>query len=110
MIATDRFAKVVIASPDALRDWLMGNHGQAESVWLVTWKKHVGIRYLSREDVLDVLLCFGWIDGIRRRLNDDQTMQLISPRQQQAWAKSYKDRVEILEATGQMEQAGRVEI
>ena len=63
----------------------------------MTYKKHTGHKYVSRQEILDEVLCFGWIDGIRRKLDVDRTMQLIAPRQTQHWAKTYKDRVARLE-------------
>ncbi|MEL6721013.1 MAG: hypothetical protein AAFO82_09695 [Bacteroidota bacterium] len=47
-------------------------------------------KYVSREEVLDELICFGWIDGIRRKLDDKRTMQLISPRRVTHWSKPTK--------------------
>lgn len=106
MIPTDGFAQVEVRSPTELRDWLATHHGQAESVWLVTWKKNPGAPYVSVAQVLDALIAFGWIDGIRRKLDDDRTMQLIAPRRQQVWAKTYKDRADRLIAEGRMMPAG----
>ena len=85
---------------------MLQNQSQAESVWLVTYKKNRPEYYVSREDVLDELLCFGWIDGIRRKLDDTKTMQLISPRKTQHWAKTYKDRVAKLIELGKMHSSG----
>lgn len=106
MTKTENFAKVEVTSAQQLRDWLMTNHPQKESVWLVTYKKHTGDRYVSIQAVLDELLCFGWIDGIRRQLDENRTMQLIAPRQAQHWAKSYKDRAARLQQEGRMHPAG----
>ncbi|GAB2488494.1 YdeI/OmpD-associated family protein [Algoriphagus taiwanensis] len=106
MIQTDNFQKVEVTSAAELRSWLEQNHRQEESVWLVTYMKAVPEKYLSREEVLDELICFGWIDGIRRKLDERQTMQLISPRRVQHWAKSYKDRVAKLIAEGRMHEVG----
>jgi len=106
MIKTENFEKVEVTSTQQLRDWLEANHSQKESVWLVTYKKHMGEKYVSVQNILDEVLCFGWIDGIRRKLDDDRTMQLISPRQTQHWAKSYKDRVAKLIKEGRMHPAG----
>jgi uncharacterized protein YdeI (YjbR/CyaY-like superfamily) len=89
-----------------LRSWLEKNHGQEDSVWLVTFLKIVPEKYLSTSEVLDELICFGWIDGIRRKLDDTRTMQLISPRRVQHWAKTYKDRAAKLIAEGRMHEAG----
>lgn len=107
MILTEGFAQVEVRSAAELRDWLMRHHAQADSVWLVTWKKAAGAPYVSVGDVLDELIAFGWIDGIRRKRDDAKTMQLISPRKQQAWAATYKLRAERLETEGRMHPAGR---
>ena len=60
-IKTEDFDKVTIKSADELRKWLLKNHAQEESVGLVTFLKQMGEVYVSREEVLDQLLCFGWI-------------------------------------------------
>ena len=83
MVKTKNFEKIEVQSATQLRDWLFINHTQKESIWLVTYKKHVPDKYVSISEVLDQLLCFGWIDGIRRKLDEDKTMQLISPKQTQ---------------------------
>lgn len=106
-IPTERFEKVEVATVDDLRDWLQVNHGREEGVWLVTGKKSAGERFIDRWDVLDQLLCFGWVDGIRRKLDETRTMQLITPRRQQTWALTYKKRVKKLEEAGLMTDAGR---
>lgn len=106
MISTDNFERVEVASAQALHDWLAVNHGNEASFWLVTFKKHTGEAYISTEQKLDALLCFGWIDGIRRKLDDDRTMQLICRRKNQAWAKTYKDRAARLILKGIMHQSG----
>ena len=105
-IKTENFEKVFVNSAAELRDWLAKNYEQEQSVWLVTFLKHVEEKYVSREEVLDELLCFGWIDGIRRKFDTDKTMQLISPRKTQYWAKSYKNRVAKLKKLGRMHKAG----
>jgi uncharacterized protein YdeI (YjbR/CyaY-like superfamily) len=66
----------------------------------------VADKYISTAEVLDELLCFGWIDGIRRKLDDNRTMQLISPRRVEHWAKSYKERAAKLIEQGKMAPAG----
>lgn len=106
MIKTENFQQVEISSRQALRSWLELNHMQKESWWLVTYKKSVPEKYLSTSDVLDELLCFGWIDGIRRKLDEHRTMQLIAPRKAEHWAKSYKDRVAKLMKAEKMHEAG----
>lgn len=106
MIQTDHFLKVEVSSSAELRSWLEQHHQQEESVWLVTFLKAVPEKYVSTHEVLDELICFGWIDGIRRKLDERRTMQLISPRRVQHWAKTYKDRAAKLIEEGRMHAAG----
>ena len=106
MIQIDDFEKVEVTSQENLRRWLAQSHQQKKSVWLVTFKKSILEKYLSTSQVLDELLCFGWIDGIRRKLDEHRTMQLISPRKVEHWARTYKDRAAKLIEEGKMQKAG----
>ncbi|BAU99988.1 YdeI/OmpD-associated family protein [Aurantimicrobium minutum] len=106
MLDSQRFEHVEVASADELHKWLDKHHTQTEAVWLVTFKKVVQDKYLSTSQVLDELVSFGWIDGIRRALDSERTMQLISPRRTQPWAKTYKDRAEKLISEGRMQAPG----
>jgi uncharacterized protein YdeI (YjbR/CyaY-like superfamily) len=106
-IKTENFEQVLIERAIHLRIWLDKNHAQKESIWLVTYKKEVADKYVSVQEVLDELLCYGWIDGIRRKLDEEKTMQLISPRKVQHWTKTYKDRFAKLEKEGRVMDAGR---
>jgi uncharacterized protein YdeI (YjbR/CyaY-like superfamily) len=118
MIETDRFPMIEAPDAQALWRWLEANHAQAGSVWLVTWRKRPGAPYLSREAVLDALIAWGWIDGIRRAAGyqgqagpgEGRTMQLISPRRHQRWTASYRARAERLMAEGRMAAPGLVAI
>jgi uncharacterized protein YdeI (YjbR/CyaY-like superfamily) len=106
MLKTENFKKVEIESQEQLRNWLRLNYSQEEGIWLVTFKKSEKKKYVSRDEVLDELICFGWIDGIRRKLDNTRTMQLISPRRIQHWAKTYKDRAGKLIKENKMHQSG----
>lgn len=106
MIETERFEKIEIKSSADLRKWLLKNYSNENSFWLVTYKKSEPTKYVSRWDILDELLCFGWIDGIRSKLDDKRTMQLISKRKVEHWAKSYKERVTKLIAEEKMHESG----
>ena len=106
MVKTEKFEKVEVRSSGELRSWLVTNHTQAESVWLITYKKDHPLYYVTRWEVLDELLCFGWIDGMRRKLDAERTMQLISPRKAEHWAKTYKERAARLIDKGKMHKAG----
>jgi uncharacterized protein YdeI (YjbR/CyaY-like superfamily) len=83
MVTTKKFIQITIDSAIKLREWLQNNHKQQKSIWLVTCKKEVEEKYVSVSEILDELLCFGWIDGVRRKVDEQKTMQIISPRQVQ---------------------------
>ncbi len=106
MTRTENFIQVEVKSPAELREWLLNNHNQKESIWLVTYKKDVIEKYVSVQEVLDQLLCFGWIDGIRRKLDKERTMQLIAPRRVEHWSQTYKVRFAKLETAGLIHQSG----
>lgn len=106
MVETDRYPHVEVRSRAALRAWLAAHHAQQDGVWLVTFRKHMGASYVSRDEVLDELLCFGWIDGVARKLDDDRTMQLVTPRRTHAWTASYRTRALRLEAEGLLAEPG----
>ncbi len=106
MTKMQELERVEVESAKVLRNWFERNHAQAESIWLVTFKKSVPEKYVSAQQVLDELMCFGWIDGRRMKLDDERTMQLLSPRKSQHWSKTYKDRVARLTAEGRMHAAG----
>ena len=110
MADLDDRERVEVSSSIQLWDWLLTAHTQHESVWLVTWKAANQDKYVSRDEVLDALIAFGWIDGRRMKLDEERTMQLIAPRQEQAWAKTYIQRAERLESEGRMQESGRAVI
>ncbi|MEM1280289.1 MAG: YdeI/OmpD-associated family protein [Cyanobacteria bacterium P01_H01_bin.152] len=106
MTKTEIFQTEEVKPVQKLREWLIANHSQTESIWLVTYKKHMGANYVSVQEILDEVLCFGWVDGIRRKLDDDHTRQMISSRQTQHWAKSYQEQAAKLITAGRMQAAG----
>ena len=106
-IKTENFSSVEITNEQDMWIWLSNNFGSQESVWLIAYKKSTPQKYLSREQVLDALIAYGWIDGIRRKLDDQRTMQLISQRKTQSWSATYKQRAERSVAAGRMQPAGR---
>ena len=105
-VDSTKFDKVEVTSTSQLRAWLLEHHSSDESWWLVTYKKAIIDKYVDRWDVLDELICFGWIDGVRKKLDEQRTMQLISKRKVQHWAKSYKERAALLTKEGRMHSSG----
>lgn len=102
----DDLERVQIDTNQALWEWLSKEYESDKSYLLVTWKKSNKDKYVSREEVLDALLAYGWIDGRRYVLDENQTMQLVCKRKQQKWTKSYRQRIEKLTADGLMRPSG----
>ena len=93
--------EIFIENLDQLNTWLQANYAQKKSVWLVKWKKDFGSSYISYDDMVDELLCFGWIDSLPKNLNKEKTMHRISPRNPKSnWSKVNKERVERLLKAG----------
>ncbi len=108
MDALDDLPKREFRARNDIRNWLAKNCAAATSFWLVTFKKHVTDRYVSYGDIVEELLCYGWVDSRTRRLDDDRTMLLVSPRKPgSTWSASNKQRVARLIENGLMTPAGQ---
>ena len=107
----NRIRKREFKSRKALRRWLAANHASASTFWLVTYKKHVPEYYIPYGEVVEDLLCYGWIDARTRRVDDDRTMLLVAPRKAgSTWSASNKKRVAKLVTAGLMTPAGNAKI
>lgn len=107
----DRFEQLEVSSRAELRNWLAANYEQKDSVWLVTYKKVVPEKYVSYDDIVEEVICFGWIDSRISKLDAERSMLLISPRKRTSkWSKVNKDRVEKLENLGLLMPPGIAKI
>ena len=105
-MAVDDYPRVEIGSREQWRRWLEEHHATARGAWAVTFKKGRGPGP-SYDDLVEEALCFGWIDGQYRRVDDDRGMQLMTPRRPDGtWALTNKERVRRLTAAGLMAPAG----
>jgi uncharacterized protein YdeI (YjbR/CyaY-like superfamily) len=87
------------ASRAEWRAWLRDNHRSSAGVWLVTWKKHAARPTVAYEESVEEALCFGWIDGVMGRVDEERSKQWFAPRRPKStWARSNKERVARLEA------------
>lgn len=104
--AAEHIAKVEVRSLQDLHDWLRDNHAQGQSAWLITYKKHTP-HYLSYDDLISELLCWGWIDSQTRKVDADRTSVLIAPRNHKsAWSAVNKAKIAEMRAAGRMQPAG----
>ena len=107
----DEKPQVEIQSRAEWRRWLSENYAQPDGVWLVTFKKHTGDKYVSYDEVVEEAICFGWIDSLPRKLDEDRTMLWMAPRKAGSnWSKVNKDRVARLLEAQLMHPAGQAKI
>jgi len=93
------------------RAWLAANYATAQEVWLIVQKKHTGKAGLTYVQALEEALCFGWIDGILKRIDDEKHTIRFSPRRKNSiWSELNKKRVAKLIQEGRMTEAGLARI
>ncbi|MBM4444319.1 MAG: hypothetical protein FJ020_03310 [Chloroflexi bacterium] len=89
------------------RAWLEQHHTAEKEVWLVLYKKHLARPGLSLDDAAEEALCFGWIDGKLRRIDDQKHILRFTPRRRGSiWSESNKARVQRMIEQGRMTAAG----
>ena len=95
------------ADQAALEAWLEAEHATAPGLYVKIAKKASGVPSVNWEQMVEVLLCFGWIDGRANRLDDDFYLQRITPRRPKSvWSQKNVATVERLVAEGRMRPAG----
>jgi uncharacterized protein YdeI (YjbR/CyaY-like superfamily) len=95
-------------APADLRRWFEANHETATELWLGYHRKRSGRISVTWQDVVDVELCFGWIDSVRYSLGDDRSAQRITPRRKgSVWSAVNIRRFLELEALGLVHPRGR---
>jgi uncharacterized protein YdeI (YjbR/CyaY-like superfamily) len=91
------------------RKWLGKQHASSPGIWLVFYKAHTGVRSIRYEDTVREALCFGWIDSLIKRLDDDRYALKITPRKPASkWSDLNRKRWAELKAAGLLTAAGLV--
>ena len=94
-------------SRGAWRRWLENHHNKATEIWLVHYKSHTGRRTIRYEEAVEEALCFGWIDGLVKRIDDARYAQRYTPmRNTSKWSALNLQRVTELMREGKMMKAG----
>ena len=95
------------ANAEELRDWFRDHHDKLDEQWIGFYKKHTGIPSIDWERSVDVALCFGWIDGLRKSLGATSYKIRFTPRRAGSrWSKRNVSRMEALMAEGLVEESG----
>ena len=106
MALTPKDVKFFVTPAD-FRKWLEANHGTAQELWVGFYRRETGRPGITWPESVDEALCFGWIDGIRKRLDDESYVIRFTPRKAQStWSAVNIKRVAELKRAGRMTPAG----
>lgn len=103
----------VFYPPDraAWRSWLQRNGSSATEIWVRRFRKATGVQCIGYDDLVEECLCFGWIDGVIKKYDDESNVQRTTPRKKKSFLSELnRQRVWKLEAEGLMTDAGRAAI
>ncbi|MBT8069218.1 MAG: YdeI/OmpD-associated family protein [Gammaproteobacteria bacterium] len=97
------------SSREEWRAWLQQNHAGASEIWLVYFKKHTGKPTVDYAESVEEALCFGWVDGLKKRIDEDRYAHRFSPRKAKSkWTPLNIQRARKMIEAGKMTEAGLV--
>jgi uncharacterized protein YdeI (YjbR/CyaY-like superfamily) len=110
-VAADELPQIAFASDAEWEAWLEEHHADSPGVAVKIAKKASGIPSVAYPEVLDIAICFGWIDGRRNALDDRYFLQRFTPRRARSrWSQINRDKAEALIKAGRMRPAGLAEV
>jgi uncharacterized protein YdeI (YjbR/CyaY-like superfamily) len=91
----------------AWRAWLTDHHAERKEIWLVFYKKHTGHPTVTYEEAVEEAICFGWIDSILQKMDDERYAQKFTPRGLKTkWSATNFRRAKKMIKAGRMTEAG----
>lgn len=102
---------MTFTTPKGLDEWLKVNHTTESELWVKIFKKNTGIQSVTWNDVVIEILCWGWIDGVKKSIDDQAYLQRITPRTVRSnWSKRNTEHVERLINEDRMKESGLVHV
>lgn len=99
--------ELCVSNRNEWRNWLIENHAIEKVIWLVYYKKHTGKTSVSYSDSVEEALCFGWVDGMKRRIDEEKYAHRFTPRREKSkWTALNVKRARNMINEGKMTQAG----
>jgi uncharacterized protein YdeI (YjbR/CyaY-like superfamily) len=99
------------ATARAFEAWLRKNHASSDGAWLLIAKAGTGEPTVTYAQAVEVALCYGWIDGQKKALDDRHWLQRFTPRRARSlWSKANREKAEALIAAGRMQPSGMAEV
>ena len=103
--------KLYVTNRDDWRAWLKENHDTKKEVWLIYYKKHTGKPRIPYDDAVEEALCFGWIDSIIKKIDDERFTRKFTRRKDKSkWSEANKKRARKMIKEGKMTKAGLAKI
>jgi uncharacterized protein YdeI (YjbR/CyaY-like superfamily) len=100
-----------VQNRDDWHAWLKENHHTKKEVWLIYYKKHTEKPSISYDDSIEEALCFGWVDSIIKKIDDEKFARKFTPRRGKSrWSEANRKRAEKMIAEGKMTEAGLTRI
>jgi uncharacterized protein YdeI (YjbR/CyaY-like superfamily) len=107
-VVVARLATLDVRTRAEWRAWLAEHHASLAEIWLVFHKRHTSKPSVDYEDAVEEALCFGWIDSLVRRLDDDRYARKFTPRRADSrWSGINRRRYAAVESRGLLTDAGR---
>jgi uncharacterized protein YdeI (YjbR/CyaY-like superfamily) len=95
----------------AFDKWLRANHDRETELWIKIHKKGSGLKSITPQEAIDVALCWGWIDGLRKGFDEQSFLQRYTPRKSKSvWSQINRDNVARLIAAGRMTSHGQRQV
>jgi uncharacterized protein YdeI (YjbR/CyaY-like superfamily) len=102
---------MTFVTPKDLGQWLKENHASESELWVKIYKKNTGVKSVTWNDVVIEALCWGWIDGVKKSIDDQAYLQRITPRKTRSnWSKRNTEHAERLISESRMMESGLVHI
>jgi uncharacterized protein YdeI (YjbR/CyaY-like superfamily) len=106
-----KIKKLYFPTSKAWRKWLSQNHDNESEIWLVYYKKESGKSSIPYEDSVEEALCFGWIDSIIKKIDENSYARKFTPRKENShWSPSNKRRIKKLIAENRMTAIGLAKV
>jgi len=107
----DPLRVMTFTTPKKLGEWLKVNHATESELWIKIYKKNSVLQSVTWNDVVIEILCWGWIDGVKKSIDEQAYFQRITPRKKRSnWSKRNTEHVEHLISEGRMKESGLVHV
>ena len=99
---------IYVTTREEFREWLEKNHKTCKEIWLIQYKKFTQKPSIPYVDAVEEAICFGWIDGFEKGMDDQRYAKRFTPRRQKSlWTDTNIERARKMIEEGRMTEAGR---